>query len=58
MLANPMMALKSAYNEAEKLGFKPVIISDSLEGEAKLEGKKMAELAIKIKKEKKFENIP
>jgi glycerate 2-kinase len=24
MLANPMMALKSAYNEAEKLGFKPV----------------------------------
>jgi glycerate-2-kinase len=58
MLANPMMALKSAYNEAEKLGFKPVIISDSLEGEAKLEGKKMAELAIKIKKEKKFENVP
>ena len=58
MLANPMMALKSAYNEAEKLGFKPVIISDSLEGEAKLEGKKMAELAIKIKKGKKFENVP
>ena len=58
MLANPMMALKSAYNEAEKLGFKPVIISDSLEGEARIEAKKMAELAIKIKKEKKFENIP
>jgi glycerate-2-kinase len=58
MLANPMMALKSAYNEAEKLGFKPVIISDSLEGEARIEAKKMAELAMKIKKEKKFENIP
>ena len=58
MLANPMMALKSAYNEAEKLGFKPVIISDSLEGEARIEAKKMAELAMKIKKEKKFKNIP
>jgi len=56
MIASPMMALKSAYNEAEKLGFKPIIISDTLEGEAKLEGKKMAELAIKIKKEKKFED--
>ena len=54
MIASPMMALKSAYNEAEKLGFKPIIISDTLEGEARLEGKKMAELAIKIKKEKKF----
>ena len=53
-----MKALKSAYNQAEKLGFKPLIISDSLEGESRLEGKKMAELAIKIKKEKRFENIP
>jgi glycerate-2-kinase len=57
MIASPMMALKSAYNEAEKLGLKPIIVSDSLEGEARLEGKKMAELAIKIKKEKKFRDI-
>jgi len=57
MLANPMMALKSAYDEAEKFGCKPIIISDSLEGEARVEAQKMADLAIKIKKEKKFKNI-
>ena len=57
MLANPMMALKSAYDEAAKFGYKPIIISDSLEGEARVEGQKMADLAIKIKKEKKFKNI-
>ena len=57
MLANPMIALKSAYDEAAKFGYKPIIISDSLEGEARVEGQKMADLAIKIKKEKKFKNI-
>ena len=57
MLANPIMALKSAANVAEKEGYIPIILSDSLEGEAKIEGKKMAELAIKISSEKKYKNI-
>ena len=57
MLANPIMALKSAANAAEKQGYIPIILSDSLEGEAKIEGKKMAELAIKISNEKKYKNI-
>ena len=52
MIATPMMALKKAAEEAKKQDFIPVIISDSLEGESKIEGKKMAELAMKIKKEK------
>ena len=52
MLATPMMALKKAAEAAKKQDFIPVIISDTLEGESKIEGKKMAELAIKIKKEK------
>ena len=57
MLATPMMALKKAAEEAKKQDFIPVIISDSLEGESKIEGKKMAELAMKIKKEKKYQDI-
>ena len=57
MIANPMMALKSAANVAEKEGYIPIILSDCLEGEAKVEGKKMAELAIKISNEKKYKNI-
>ena len=57
MLATPMMALKKAAEEAIKQDFIPIIISDSLEGESKIEGKKMAELAIKIKKEKKYKDI-
>ena len=57
MLATPMMALKKAAEVAKKQDFIPVIISDSLEGESKIEGKKMAELAIKIKKEKKYQDI-
>ena len=57
MLANPIMALKSAASIAEKQGYIPIILSDSLEGEAKIEGKKMAELAIKIINEKKYKNI-
>ena len=57
MLANPIMALKRAARVAEKEGYIPVILSDSLEGEAKIEGKKMAELAIKISNEKKYKNI-
>ncbi len=57
MLANPKMALKSAANVAEKEGYIPVILSDSLEGEARVEGKKMAELAIKIRNERKYKNI-
>ena len=57
MLANPMIALKKAAEAAKKQDFIPIIISDSLEGESKIEGKKMAELAIKIKKEKKYKDI-
>ncbi len=57
MLATPMMALKKAAEEAIKQDFIPIIISDSLEGESKIEGKKMAELAIKIKKERKYKDI-
>ena len=57
MLANPMMALESAASVAEKEGYIPIILSDNLEGEAKIEGKKMAELAIKISNEKKYKNI-
>ena len=57
MLATPMMALKKAAEAAKKQDFIPIIISDSLEGESKIEGKKMAELAIKIKKEKKYRDI-
>ena len=57
MLATPMMALKKAAEIAKKQDFIPVIISDTLEGESKIEGKKMAELAIKIKKEKKYQDI-
>ena len=57
MLANPIMALQSAASVAEKEGYIPIILSDSLEGEAKIEGKKMAELAIKISNEKKYKNI-
>jgi len=57
MVATPMMALKKAAEVAKKQDFIPVIISDTLEGESKIEGKKMAELAIKIKKEKKYQDI-
>ena len=57
MLATPMMALKKAAEAAKKQDFIPIIISDSLEGESKIEGKKMAELAIKIKNEKKYKDI-
>jgi hydroxypyruvate reductase len=57
MLANPKMALKSAANIAEKEGYIPIILSDCLEGEARIEGKKMAELAIKIRNEGKYKNI-
>ena len=57
MIANPMMALKNAANVAEKEGYIPIILSDCLEGEARVEGKKMAELAIKISNEKKYKNI-
>ena len=57
MLATPMMALKNAAKIAKKQGYIPIILSDSLEGEASIEGKKMAELAISIKKNKKYNNI-
>ena len=57
MLATPMMALKNAAKVADEQGFIPIILSDTLEGEAHAEGKKMAELALQIKKDKKYKNI-
>jgi len=57
MLATSMMALKNAAKTAENQGYIPIILSDTLEGEAFIEGKKMAELAINIKKNKKYNNI-
>ena len=57
MLATPMMSLKNAALKAKDQGYNPIILSDCLEGEAYLEGKKMAKLAIKIKEERKYNNI-
>jgi glycerate-2-kinase len=57
MISTPMMALKSAARTAEIEGYIPIILSDSLEGEASTEGKKMAELALDIQKNKKFNDI-
>ena len=52
LIASPMKALKAAANLAKKIGFSPIILSDKLEGNAAEEGKRMANLALKIKKEK------
>ena len=57
IISTPMMALKSAARTAEIEGYIPVILSDALEGEASTEGRKMAELALDIQKNKKFNDI-
>ena len=57
MISTPMMALKSAARTAEIEGYIPIILSDSLEGEASIEGKKMAELALDIQKNRKYKDI-
>jgi hydroxypyruvate reductase len=57
MLATPMKSLENAALKARNEGYEPIILSDTLEGEAYLEGKKMAKLAIKIKEERKYKNI-
>ena len=57
MISTPMMALKAAANTAEIEGYIPIILSDSLEGEASIEGKKMAELALDIQKNRKYNDI-
>jgi hydroxypyruvate reductase len=57
MLATPLMSLENAALKARNEGYEPIILSDTLEGEAYLEGKKMAKLAIKIKEERKYKNI-
>ena len=57
MISNPMMALKAAANTAEIEGYIPIILSDSIEGEASIEGKKMAELALDIEKNRKYNDI-
>lgn len=57
MISTPMMALKAAANTAEIEGYIPIILSDSIEGEASIEGKKMAELALDIQKNRKYNDI-
>ena len=57
LIASPMKALKAAANLAKKIGFSPIILSDKLEGNAAEEGKRMANLALKIKKEQHYKNI-
>ncbi len=57
MISTPMMALKAAARTAEIEGYIPIILSDSLEGEASIEGGKMAKLALDIQKNKKFNDI-
>ena len=57
LIASPMKALKAAANLAKKIGFSPIILSDKLEGNASEEGKRMANLALKIKKEQHYKNI-
>ena len=57
LIASPMKALKAASNLAKKIGFLPIILSDKLEGDASKEGERMANLALKIKKEKRYKNI-
>ena len=52
-----MMALKAAARTAEIEGYIPIILSDALEGEASTEGRKMAELALDIQKNKKYNDI-
>jgi glycerate 2-kinase len=57
MISTPMMALKAAARTAEIEGYIPIILSDSLEGEASIEGRKMAELALDIQKNRKYNDI-
>ncbi len=57
MISTPMMALKAAARTAEIEGYIPIILSDALEGEASTEGRKMAELALDIQKNKKYNDI-
>ncbi len=56
-VSTPMIALEAAQKEALKIGIIPFILTDKLEGEASEEGKKMADLAIKIKQEGEYKNI-
>ncbi len=56
-ISTPMMALRAAEAEAYRKKFYPIILTDRLEGEASIEGEKMANLAIKVKKEKKYKNF-
>ncbi len=56
-ISTPMMALKASHEEASRQNFNPIILTDRLEGEASIEGEKMADLAIKVKEEKKYKNF-
>ena len=56
-VSTPMMALKAAKDQASKNNLNPIILTDRLEGEAAKEGEKMANLVMKVKGEKKFNNV-
>ncbi len=57
LIASPIKALKAASSLSKKIGFLPIILSDKLEGNAAEEGKHMANLALKIKRDKHYKNI-
>ena len=57
LISTPLKALEAASKKAEFLNFQPVILSDKLVGDASIEGAKMARLALKIKKNKRYNDV-
>src|SRR5699024_2773473 len=49
LIATPQLALLAAAKVAEKAGVTPVLLGDSIEGEAKDVGKVMAGIALSVK---------
>ncbi|MGE3625038.1 MAG: glycerate kinase, partial [Hyphomicrobiales bacterium] len=47
LVARPAQALEAAAREAERLGYRPQVLGDSIEGEARDVAREHAELAIK-----------
>jgi glycerate-2-kinase len=45
MIATPLLALEAAAVEARALGLKPVLLGDALQGEARLVGRVLADIA-------------
>ncbi|MGD9868047.1 MAG: glycerate kinase, partial [Hyphomicrobiales bacterium] len=52
LVARPAQALEAAAREAERLGYRPQVLGDSIEGEARDVAREHAELAIKTLKKK------